>query len=169
MFIRSKLNLIAKVDGMQDVLTRIQVELMAIKDRTYKGMFAAMKHLENQMDTVQPLVPEDTKFMRRSWFILGTGHATPNPNIIAGYRAPYAPIIHEGIIHGRPVRNWTRKGSGMKWLQIHFARNIKEMQLIVAAHAKVGSPYKYGGYAPTWSKSLSERTGNEKGTFDLDL
>lgn len=133
----------ARVDGMQPTLHRIQMELMGVKNRTYKGMYLAMKHLEFQMDNENPVVPIDTKAMRESWFILGSKHATNNPIITAGYRAWYAPMVHEMI--GRDI-NWTRPGSGPKWLQIHFARNVEEMKLIVAQHAmiKPGNRNTYG-------------------------
>ena len=158
----------ARVDGMKETLARIKAELMAVEGRTYNGMYAAMKHLEYQMDTVQPLVPEDTRAMRKSWFILGAKRAM-NPVIVAGYRAWYAPMIHEGVVgDGHPIQNWTRPGSGPKWLQIHFNRNIQEMKLIIAANAKVKGTGWYGGYGTSGvSKPLSNRAGNEKGTFDL--
>ena len=126
------------VIGLENVLKNIQREVMAVRGRTYKGMFQAMKFLENEMDTVSPLVPisNDKKLhMRETWFILGTPHPT-NPIIFAGYTAPYAPIVHEMEEHRGKV-NWTRSGSGQKWLQIHFDRNRSEMLMIVAQNAKI--------------------------------
>lgn len=155
----------ARVDGMQATLNRIQLELMGVKNRTYRGMYLAMKHLEFQMDTVSPMVPIDTEFMRKSWFILGANHATNNPLIIAGYRAWYAPIVHEMI---SPTINWTRAGSGPKWLQIHFARNIEEMKLIVAQNAmiKPGSR-SYGASLPPESAytNINNRTNERNVEF----
>lgn len=120
------------VHGMKAVEARIQRELMAVKGRTYKGMFAAMKFLENEMDTVNPVVPIKTKAMRDSWFIGGEAHPT-NPIVFAGYTIDYAPIVHENV----GAVNWTRIGSGPKWLQIHYERNRFEMQMIVAQHARI--------------------------------
>jgi hypothetical protein len=157
----------ARVDGMQATLNRIQVELMGVKNRTYKGMYAAMKHLEYQMDTVNPLVPIDTQAMRDSWFILGGNHATNNATITAGYRIWYAPIIHEGVnSQGNVVQNWTRPGSGAKWLQIHFHRNIEEMKLIVGAHAMVKPGLGYGGLSSGQTfTNINQRTNERNVEF----
>ena len=131
------------VIGLENVLANIQREMMAVKGRTYKGMFAAMKFLENEMDTVPPLVPIDTKKMRDSWFISGSPHPT-NPIVFAGYTAEYAPIVHEMEEWRGHKVNWTRPGSGQKWLQIHFDRNRFEMMMIVAQHARVPGTSKSG-------------------------
>lgn len=120
------------VEGLDQVLYRINKELSLVKGRTAKGLVAAMKHLEEEMDTVQPLVPIDTKFMRESWYIfpaIGPG----GPIVTAGYTAYYAPYVHEKV----DAINWTRPGSGPKWLQIHYERNRRQMFLIVAQHASI--------------------------------
>jgi hypothetical protein len=167
--VRRVIGINARVDGMQATLNNIQLELMSIKRRTYGGMYAAMKHLEYQMDTEAPLVPIDTQAMRNSWFILGANHASANPSIIAGYRAWYAPIVHEAF----HVQNWTRPRSGPKWLQIHFARNIQEMKLIVAASARVGNKAApvagYGGLSSTATfTNIGQRTNERNVEFTID-
>lgn len=118
--------------GLDQVLFNIDKEINAIKGRTVKGLVAAMKHLENEMDTVPPLIPEDTRVMRQSWYIFPT-YSPGGPIVTAGYTAQYAPYVHEmvGLI------NWTRPNSGAKWLQIHFERNRLEMQLIIASYVRV--------------------------------
>lgn len=128
------------VIGLENVLNNIQREIMAVRGRTYKGMFAAMKYLENEMDNTIPLVPIDTKKMRDSWFIGGEAHPT-NPIVFAGYTADYAPIVHENV----GAVNWTRQGSGPKWLQIHFDRSRFQMLMIVAQNAKIPGTRTVGG------------------------
>jgi len=123
------------VHGMKEVEARIQRELMAVRGRTYKGMFKAMKFLEHEMDTVNPVVPYSNLnklHMRETWFISGDAHPT-NPIVFAGYTADYAEHVHENV----GAVNWTRIGSGPKWLQIHFGRNQFEMQMIVAQNARI--------------------------------
>jgi len=120
------------VHGMKEVEARIQRELMAVRGRTYKGMFKAMKFLEHEMDTVNPVVPIKTKALRDSWFIGGDAHPT-NPIVFAGYTIDYAEHVHENV----GAVNWTRIGSGPKWLQIHYARNRNEMIMIVAQNARI--------------------------------
>lgn len=150
------------VIGLENVLSNIQREMMAVRGRTYKGMVAAMKFLENEMDTVNPVVPIDTKHMRDSWFISGTPHPT-NPIVWAGYTASYAPIVHENV---GPV-NWTRPGSGPKWLQIHWDRNQREMVAIVARHARIPGAIEIGGLpdADTPFANIANRTNERNVEF----
>lgn len=123
----------AYVQGLDQVLQRIDLEINRIRGRTLEGMMAAMEHLEDEMDSVSPTVPEDTKFMRESWYIFPVANHV-NPIVMAGYSAQYAPYVHEKL----DAINWTKAGSGAKWLEIHFARNKRAMQYIIAQHIKVG-------------------------------
>lgn len=148
----------ATVTGMPQVLRNIQREMMAVRGRTYKGMYLAMKHLEEQMDTVSPMVPIDTQEMRDSWFISGDNHPT-NPIMFAGYTVPYAPIVHEAW----HVKHWTRAGSGPKWLQIHFARSIMDMKLIIARNAYI--PVAGRSSAATSFTPITSRTNERNVEF----
>lgn len=127
------------VIGMEKVLANIQRELMAVRGRTAKGMVMALEFIHEKTETEAPLVPvsaDEKIHMRETWFISSNPHPT-NPIVFAGYTAPYAPIVHELEEIMGPV-NWTRPGSGQKWLQIHFDRNRFEMLMIVAQHAAIG-------------------------------
>lgn len=153
------------VTGLENILKNIQRELMGVKNRTYTGMYKAMKFLESEMDTINPTVPIDTKAMRNSWFIGGSPHPT-NPIVFAGYTVPYAPIVHEMTTPPYPFINWTTAGSGAKWLQIHFDRNRTEMLMIVAQNARI--PATRSGSASKTSGSfvnISERTNERNVTF----
>lgn len=128
------------VTGGKLVLKNIDREFENIRGRTTLGMVKALKHLEKQMDTTRPLVPIDTRFMRGSWYIYPSifrayifGRNKNNIYVEAGYNAPYAPHVHENL----NAVNWTRPGSGPKWLQVHFERSRMEMELIIASHAKI--------------------------------
>lgn len=120
------------VTGLQTVITNIEKEVNMMRGRTLLGMTKAMNHLHRETETSRPLVPRDTNAMAQSWYIfpLKTGI---NPVVVAGYTMPYAPYVHENL----DAINWTRIGSGPKWLQIHFERNRREMQLIIAKHASI--------------------------------
>lgn len=122
----------AYVEGIDQVNRNIMLALESIKGRTEEGMYQALKHLERQMDTVRPMVPWRTGALRNSWYIEKANNPA-SPQVFAGYSAYHAPIVHEmmGDIA------WTRPGSGAKWLQIHFARERREMELIVAQYAKI--------------------------------
>lgn len=123
----------AYVQGLDQVLFNIEREINNVKKRTLRGQIKAMKHLEKQMLTVSPKVPKRSGWLRRSWYIFPT-YGPTGSIVTAGYTAPHAPAVHEmteGFV------NWREPGSGPKWLQIHFARNQREMQLIIAAEAAI--------------------------------
>ncbi len=127
------------VIGLDRVLFNINREIHAIEGRTLTGMIKAMEHLHTETETVSPKVPIDTsrtslspEHISDSWYIF-PAMQFGNPTVFAGYRAQHAPAVHEmtGFI------NWKRPGAGAKWLQIHFERNRREMQLIIAQNAKI--------------------------------
>jgi len=124
------------VHGLDKVLVRIHKEMMAVRGRTYKGMYAALRFLEYKMDTENPVVPlsnlKNKLHLRETWYIEGNPDPI-SPTVWAGYTAPYAEHVHENL----GAVNWTRPGSGPKWLQIHYDRNRTEMLMIVAQHARV--------------------------------
>ena len=122
----------AHVEGLEQVLYRIEKEITAVRGRTRYGMIVAMDHLHTETETTRPLVPRLTNFMADSWFVFGIRGGV-NPVVMAGYTAAYAPYVHENT----EALNWTRIGSGAKWLQIHFERNRADMQLIIARHARI--------------------------------
>lgn len=159
------------VIGLENILANIQREMMGVRGRTYQGMVAAMKFLEAEMDTTPPLVPEGnsetrkkyvSEFLKDSWYITGTPHPT-NPIVWAGYKASYATIVHENV----GAVNWTRPGSGPKWLQIHFDRNRFEMLMIVAQNAKVPGTRLVGGLSDSSNTyiNIANRTNERNVEF----
>jgi hypothetical protein len=122
----------AYVEGLEQVLYNIDREINAMRGRTLLGMTKALNHLHRETETSRPLVPRDTNKMAQSWYIF-PARGGVNPIVTAGYTAYYAPYVHEKT----DALNWTRPGSGAKWLQIHFERNREEMKLIIAQNVMV--------------------------------
>lgn len=121
----------AYVEGLHQVLRNIDFAMRRVRGATEVGMVAGLKHLENQMLTVSPTVPKKTGELRESWYIIPARNPV-SPQVFAGYTAQHAPYVHEKI----DAINWTEIGSGPKWLQIHFAREERAMQLIIAQHIR---------------------------------
>lgn len=123
----------AKVIGLGNVIKNITLENELLAMRVFKGMISSVKDLEYEMDYQTPLVPIDTKAMRDSWEIRGQ-HTKNRMTVVGCYNVFYAPFVHEktGAI------NWTLPGSGAKWLQIHFARNVDNMKTKIARIARTG-------------------------------
>lgn len=125
----------AHVDGYYQTLYRINKEVNAMRGRTILGMTKALNHLHHETETVRPMVPRRTNFLAQSWYIfpLKTG---VNPVVQAGYTAQYAAPVHDMSDRLADI-SWTRAGSGAKWLYIHFERNRREMQLIIAQNVRI--------------------------------
>jgi hypothetical protein len=54
--------------------------------------------------------------------------------LIMGYSANYAGFLHESLI----AKNFTRKGSGIKWFETHFKNNRDRIFALIAGEIKKG-------------------------------
>lgn len=63
-------------------------------------------------------------------------HKVIGPMVIMGYSAPYALFVHE-MEYTRPGVQWSRKGSGGKWLEAAFKRNKNKIVDLITEKAKI--------------------------------
>jgi len=122
-----------RIDGIQEVSENINAALALIKARSAAGLTLAAKYVLNDADSgTSPLVPEDLGPLRASHF--QTSHTSTNgdPYVRLGYNANYAAAVHEMMESpsGKPI-NWTRPGSGPKFLEASLKRNEKKILEIV--------------------------------------
>jgi len=125
-----------RIDGIENVTENINAALMGIKRRSAAGLILAAKLVLNDADSgTSPLVPEDLGFLRQSGF--QTAHTKPNgdPYVVLGYNKNYAAAVHEMMQSpsGKPI-NWSRPGSGPKFLQASLRRNTQKILEIVRAY-----------------------------------
>jgi len=128
-----------RIDGIENVLVNINNELMKIKGRSKMGLAAAAAEVLNDADTVSPKVPIDTGKLRASRFIDPKKQAeTGDPYVELGYGTKYAAAVHEMMdsIAGNPI-NWSRPGSGPKFLQASLTRNRHRILVIVGDFAQI--------------------------------
>jgi len=124
--------------GLNQVLDRLDKEILAIKDRTSKGCLVAVAYVRNDMDKTPPLIPVKTNKLRISWFAEPVRDSTDRFGVRFGFQAIYAAFVHEMLdeVYGKKI-NWTRPGSGPKFFEKALDRNHDEILQIIADHAKV--------------------------------
>lgn len=105
---------------MKQVLGELKNSRQLVKRAAQAAMIEAMMHIQKLADQT---VPEDTGELRKSWRV-------PVPEIkgdtVEGsveYTADHALFVHEWT---DPSVNWTRPGSGPKWLEQAMDQGSKE-------------------------------------------
>ena len=125
-----------RLEGIENVTANINAALMEIQSRSAAGLILAAKMVLDDADSgTSPLVPEDIGNLRSSRF--QNAHKKPtngDPYVTLGYHANYAAAVHEMMESpsGKPI-NWSRPGSGPKFLEYSLKRNEKKILEIVKA------------------------------------
>jgi len=124
-----------RIDGIEDVTRNINNVLRGMKGRSHAGLLAAANYVLNDADQTSPRVPALTGALRSSRFAEPQTSMDGDPFVILGYKANYAAAVHEMMSSpsGMPI-NWTRPGSGPKFLQASLFRNAGNIPAIVGRH-----------------------------------
>jgi len=85
------------------------------------------------MDKVSPKIPVDTGNLRQSFFIHSEFSPISGPFVQLGFSANYAIIVHEMI----NAKNWSRQGSGAKFLENALDRNILEILYAIGKEVQI--------------------------------
>ena len=129
--------------GMELVNANLNKRLGTLSKRGIKGMYRSVILIRKSMETTPPLVPIGRSRpgyvggnLRASWFqSFFESAAKGQVGIIFGFNANYAVYVHE--MGGNDI-NWSRPGSGPKFLQAAVRRNTKEIVKIMATSMKTG-------------------------------
>lgn len=126
-----------KLRGMDEVIRNLNREIKQIENSSAAGLIEAVAFIRVDIDRTPPLVPVSNDpvssgNLRRSWF------TTPFWKgkkffIIFGHSANYALYVHERI----DDPNWTRPGSGPKWLEYAIKRNVSRILAIIQKRAMI--------------------------------
>jgi len=126
----------ARIIGFDNVIKNLNLEILAIEGYSRKGLRECAKFIQRDVETNEPLTPILTDKMRLSWEV-HPAHDTPIADrkfgIRFGYSANYALWVHEMV----DAKNWTRPGSGPKWLEASINRNHGDLLQIVASETKI--------------------------------
>ena len=123
-----------RLQGVDNVTRNINAALMEIQNRSAAGLVLAAQTVLRDADSgTSPFVPHDLGNLRNSRFT--TSHKKPSngdPFVRLGYNANYAAAVHEMMESpsGKPI-NWTRPGSGPKFLEASLKRNEKKILEII--------------------------------------
>lgn len=126
-----------RVSGIDEMAKNINSVLKGMRLKSAAGLVAAANYVLTDADSgTPPLVPEDKGKLRTSRF--ATPMKTPgthDPYVVLGYNANYAAAVHEMMQSpsGKPI-NWSRPGSGPKFLEASLKRNSDKVIAIVAKH-----------------------------------
>jgi len=120
------------IRGFEQVIANLNKEILAITEGARLGMLKAAIHIQRDVETNEPLTPVDLGDLRLSWEVHsihqgGLGHR--QFGIMFGYSANYALWVHEMV----DAKNWTRPGSGPKWLEASINRNHDTLLQIIAS------------------------------------
>ena len=155
-----------KLAGLDKVITKLNREVSKIEGRTLKGLIRAAIVVRRSMDKVSPKIPVDTGNLRQSFFLIDSEGKTrmgttpsfagdkpwtmfkahkktvmgladlvspSGPFVLLGFSAKYAIHVHE-----MPTSyNFTREGSGPKFLENALDRNILEILYNISKEAKI--------------------------------
>lgn len=160
-------NPVSGIKGIDKVLSNLNKEIQAIQERSLKGLIIAGAEVLNDVDKTSPLIPVDLGNLRSSRFLvskIGTQNASPSfkndrgdaaqlsydhaqavadarsaisgirmPVVILGYSANYSIPVHER----EDVKNWSRPGSGPKFLEASLKRNKAKILQTIKDNAKI--------------------------------
>ena len=138
-----------EIQGIKDVVKNLNKEIKGIQNRSMTGLIKSAIHIRNEMDTREPLIPigpvakkknkghKGTSNLRSSWFT-APFYKGDNPGLMIGFNANYAVYVHEMLKSrkGKPI-NWSRPGSGPKFLEAALNRNHKRILQIIQENAKI--------------------------------
>jgi len=123
------------IKGMDVVLSRLNKEITAIKDRTMVGLMEAAILIRRDMDETPPLIPVDTGNLRQSWFV-ETFRSSTVWGLIMGFSANYAVFVHEMLGKTKKI-NWSRPGSGPKFFEASLKRNEQQVLETIRDNAQI--------------------------------
>lgn len=117
-----------RIRGKKNVLSNLNRSIKKIEGNTFKGMLAAGLFVEGESNEIAP--QDKGKLINSSFTSVGR----IAKRIIAriGYTANYAPFVHEMP----ESNNFTKPGTGPKFLWKAATRNSSKILQIIRARAK---------------------------------
>lgn len=120
------------INGFDALIKNLNAAILAMSLNSRKGLIQCAKFIQRDVEKTMPLVPVDTTNLQKSWevhFINDGVGIGKKYGVRFGYSANYALWVHEMV----GDINWTREGSGAKWLERSINRNHDVLMQIIAA------------------------------------
>lgn len=126
--------------GIDTVTAGLNSRLLKMKGYSAMGLSEAVTYIRRDMEKTPPLVPIGKSRpgytggnLRASWTQKPILLKGKDPGIIFGFTANYAFWVHEMIGQGI---NWSRPGSGPKFMQAALNRNVRVILKIIGESVK---------------------------------
>lgn len=126
----------SSIEGFDKVIKAFNVEILIMTNNSRKGLRLCAIEIQRDVEGTEPLIPELTGNLRSSWrtFAVHDGPVGDRRyGLRFGYSANYALWVHEMM----EATNWTRSGSGAKWLEKSINRNHDTFINIIASASAV--------------------------------
>jgi len=131
--------------GMETVMAGLNHQLGTLTVRGVNGMRRSVILIRSSMETTPPLVPIGKSrpgytggHLRSTWKQEFGTNAKGDVGVTFGFTANYAVYVHEMVGSEGTDINWSRPGSGPKFLQSAVKRNSKEIVRLIATSMKTG-------------------------------
>lgn len=112
--------------GTRVVINNLRRVDDVVAQSAMRGLIKASVVIMRDMEKTPPIIPIDTGNLRASRFT--TSHwEGKNPRVVLGFSAYYAVFVHENL----EAKNWSRPGSGPKFLEAAIKRNEAEVKRIL--------------------------------------
>lgn len=122
-----------KVTGLVETRMRVARMLGRVKNETPLMLIKSARRVKRRADTVYPRIPKDTGKLEKSWEIILHNPKSDTPIVEAGFTADHALYVHEMP----DSNNFTRPGSGPKYLETHLKHEQGVMQFYIANEVRV--------------------------------
>lgn len=119
-----------KIKGLSDVIVNLQREVNAIEGRTRTGLSLAGAFVQGEAVAVTPV---EFGTLHNSAFTVTTPPGVRPIVTTVGYTAHYAPYVHEMPL----TNNFTKPGTGPKFLQKAVSENVPEIVGLIRQHAEI--------------------------------
>lgn len=114
------------VTGLADVMTNLNAAIKDIENRTHEGIVAAGVFVKGES---QEITPVEFGILNSSTFSTPTAPM----RVTVGYTADYAAYVHEFP----STFNYTKPGTGPKFLEKAVKENIPQILGIIEKRAKI--------------------------------
>ena len=114
------------IKGLDNVIRNLNTAIKDIKGGTHEGLVAAGVFIKGES---QEIVPVDFGILSNSAF----SQAVAPMKVVVGYTAEYAPYTHEMP----SSTNWTKPGTGNKFLEKAVKENIPQILKVIQKRAKI--------------------------------
>ena len=141
----------AKVEGFDIVIKNLNIEILAIKNRTLKGLIKGAALVRNETETGEARTPVDLGNLRASWFVV-TAKSIPVGKGVARFNGPkIAKLLNDHVSTIQEAQAIIRAaGKENVFIMMGYTANYA-----VYVHEMVGANFKRKGKGKSKGKDAT--------------